>query len=74
MENKTVNKKISLNDWQNVLYKMNFYNKDSGFVDYDLFGNLTFFDSDPYIDNIHAFPINKQQVLEYMGTRRTRKR
>lgn len=60
-------KKITLMDWQNILYKMNFYNKDSGFVDYDLFGNLTFFDSDPYIDTIHAFPINKQQVLEYIN-------
>ena len=59
-------KKITLLDWQNILYKMNFYNKDSGFIDYDLFGNLTFFDNDPYINTIHACPITKEEVLKHI--------
>ena len=60
------NHKITLLDWQNILYKMNFYNKDSGFIDYDLFGNLTFFDNDPYINTIHACPITKEEVLKHI--------
>ena len=57
---------ITLSDWQNILYKMNYYKLNNGFVDYDLFGNLTFFSSNPFIDNISACPITKEEVLEYI--------
>ncbi len=60
------NKKISLQDWKNVLYKMNFYNIKEGFVDYDLLGNFTFFVSDPCINNIHACKVIKEEVLQYI--------
>jgi hypothetical protein len=59
---------ITLKDWQNILYKMNYYKLENGFIDYDLFGNLTFFVDDPKINFIHACPITKKEVLQNINT------
>jgi hypothetical protein len=59
-------KKVTLKDWQKVLFKMNFYKRPSGFVDYNLFGELTFFDANPKIDGISAFYVTREDVLTYI--------
>jgi hypothetical protein len=40
-------KKLTLSGVKAVLYKMDFYNRNSGYIAYDSFGDLTFFDSEP---------------------------
>jgi hypothetical protein len=60
-------KKISLYDWQNILYKMNFYRLQSGFVDYDLFGQITLFVSNPQINGVDAMPVTKEEVLSFIN-------
>ena len=56
---------ITKKEWQDVLYVMNLNNRTSGFVDV-VDGVLTFFDADPFIDNVHAVPIEKDLVLKYI--------
>lgn len=37
----------TITDLQNILYKMDYYQRESGFIADDILGNLTFFDSEP---------------------------
>lgn len=46
---------------------MDFYKRQSGFVDYNLFGELTFFDNNPKIDGISAFYVTREEVLTYIN-------
>lgn len=59
-------KKVTPKDWLKVLLKMDFYKRPSGFVDYDFFGELTFFDINPKIDGINAFYVTREDVLTYL--------
>ena len=60
-------KKVTSKDWQKVLFKMDFYKRPSGFVDYNLFGELTFFDNNPKIDGISDFYVTREEVLTYIN-------
>ena len=55
---------ISKKDWEYVLEKMNKYNRQFGFVDFDSNGKIEFYDSDPFIGGIHAMPVDKKRVEE----------
>jgi hypothetical protein len=60
-------KKVMPNDWQRVLDKMDFYKRQNGFVDYNLLGELTFFDNNPKIDGVSAFYVTREEVLTYIN-------
>lgn len=57
--------KVTKSDWERILQTMTFYKRKSGFVDF-LGNKLTYFDSDPRIDNVHACPVTQEQVVEYI--------
>jgi hypothetical protein len=57
-------KTISKKDWEYVLEKMNKYNREFGFVDFDSNGKIEFYDSDPFIGGLHAMPVDKKSIAE----------
>jgi hypothetical protein len=50
-------------DLQNILYKMDYYQRESGFIAEDILGNLTFFDSEPSFGG--AF-ITRGDILDFI--------
>ena len=48
-------------EWNGVLRDMLFYKRKEGYVD-ELNGRLTFFDSDPCINGVHAFYVTLDDV------------
>lgn len=60
-------KKVTTKDWQRMLDKMDFYKRQNGFVDYNLLGELTFFDNNPKIDGVSAFYVTREEVLTYIN-------
>ena len=58
-------KKVTLDELRNVLYKMDFYNRESGYISSDIFGKLAFFDSEPSFGG--AF-ITREDILHYINT------
>lgn len=57
-------RKITKKDWQRVLHDMQFYNRKEGYVDM-CDNKLTFFDSDPCINGIHACHVTLEEVINY---------
>lgn len=55
---------ISKKDWEYVLEKMNKYNRQFGFVDFDSNGKIEFYDSDPVFAGVHAMPVDKKRIEE----------
>ena len=55
---------IDKKDWEYVLEKMNKYNRQFGFVDFDSNGKIEFYDSDPFIGGVHAMPVDKKSIAE----------
>lgn len=61
---------ITKKDWESVKAIMEQYNRDSGFVDVVTKGGnpkLTFFDSDPKINNVSALYVTKEDVDSYVS-------
>lgn len=58
--------KITLNDWLKVLDTMLRYKRYEGYVDWVDGNGLTFFDSDPCINGVHACYVTIDDVREYM--------
>jgi hypothetical protein len=54
---------VTLEELQNVLYKMNFYKREWGFIANDLSGKLTFFDSEPSFGGAY---VTKEDILNYI--------
>jgi hypothetical protein len=57
-------KTISLQDLQNVLYKMDFYKRKNGYIAHDLSGRLCFFDSEPSFGGAY---VTRQDILNYIN-------
>ena len=57
---------ITRSDWQRIFDTMHMYRRREGFVD-DIDGTLTFFDSDPCRNGIHACHVTIDEVIEYMN-------
>ena len=55
--------KVSLQDWKNILYKMDYYKHDSGYVSKDEWGDLTYFVSEPSFGGVF---ITREKVLYYI--------
>jgi hypothetical protein len=55
---------IDKKDWEYVLEKMNKYNRQFGFVDFDSNGKIEFYDSDPVFGGVHAMPVVKKRIEE----------
>jgi hypothetical protein len=64
METTTENKKITVQDLQSVLYKMDFYKRTAGYIAHDLNGTLTFFDSEPSFGGAY---VTRENILEYIA-------
>lgn len=58
--------KITLTDWLKVLDAMLRYKRYEGYVDWGDDKGLTFFDSDPCINGVHACYVTIDDVREYM--------
>jgi hypothetical protein len=59
---------IDKKDWEYVLEKMNKYNRQFGFVDFDSNGNIEFYDSDPFIGGVHAMPVDIKSIKEIIDS------
>ena len=59
---------IEKKDWEKVLGKMNKYNRQFGYVDFDSNGNIEFYDSDPFINGVHAMYVDKKSVEEIINS------
>lgn len=59
----TQSKKLTLKGVQAVLYKMDFYNRTSGYIAHDSFGDLTFFDSEPSFGGSY---VTRDMILYYI--------
>lgn len=57
-------KKVTLQDLQNILYKMDKYNRTCGFMAHDLSGTLTFFDIEPSFGGVF---ITRDNILQYIN-------
>jgi hypothetical protein len=57
---KVTERKVTLDEWQDILKKMNFFGRRSGFVSFDLWGKFTFFDSEP---SFGGAPVTRTDVL-----------
>lgn len=57
-------KKVTLEELQAVLYKMDFYKRNCGFIANDSSGNLCFFDSEPSFGG--AF-VTREDILTYIN-------
>jgi hypothetical protein len=55
---------VDKKDWENILNIMNKNNRQFGFVDYNSNGKIEFYDSDPFIDGVHAMPVDKKRIEE----------
>ena len=47
---------------------MNKYNRQFGYVDFDSNGNIEFYDSDPFINGVHAMYVDKKSVEEIINS------
>lgn len=56
--------KVSLQDLQNVLYKMDSYKRTWGFIAHDLSGTLTFFDVEPSFGGAY---VTREDILQYIN-------
>lgn len=56
--------KITLEELQGVLYKMDFYKREQGFIAKDLSGKLNFFDSEPSFGG--AF-ITREDIIKFIN-------
>lgn len=56
--------KIAVEEWQHILYKMNYYGFDSGWVAHDLSGELAYFVNEPSFGGVY---ITKEDVLNYIS-------
>jgi hypothetical protein len=61
---KTEEKKVTLKELQNILYKMDFYKRTWGFIAHDLSGDLTFFDVEPSFGGAY---ITREDILTYIN-------
>jgi hypothetical protein len=70
MENLTnkEEKKITLQELKDILNVMNFYNRNRGFMGYDLVGTLRFFDGEPSDGGIY---ITKEDIKEFINDYKT---
>lgn len=63
-----MHKQMTKGQWQNVLRTMEFYKRNSGYVDL-VNTKLTFFDSDPCLNDVSGMYVTIEQVkkiiLEY---------
>lgn len=59
---------IDKKDWERVLQIMNKYNRINGYVDYDSNGKMEFYDSDPFIDGVHAMSVDKKSIEEIINS------
>jgi hypothetical protein len=60
-------RKIEKSEWIDILSIMNRYNRDSGYINDDLHGRLTFFDSDCVINDCHSMFVTKEEVISFLG-------
>jgi hypothetical protein len=51
-----------------VLEKMNKHNRQFGFVDFDSNGKIEFYDSDPFIDGVHAMGVDLDIVKNIINS------
>jgi len=59
---------IDKKDWERVLRIMNDYSRENGFVDYDSDGKMLFFDSDPFINGVHALFVDRKTIQEIIDS------
>jgi hypothetical protein len=59
---------IEKKDWERVLQIMNQYNRINGYVDYDPNGKMQFYDSDPFIDGVHAMAVDVKSIQEIIDS------
>jgi hypothetical protein len=64
MKTQTEEKKVTLKELQNVLFKMDFYNRTWGFIANDINGDLTFFDSEPSFGGAY---VSREDILNYIN-------
>lgn len=62
---KKVKKVLTSKDWNRVLWTMLKYKREEGYVDL-VNDKLTFFDSDPCLNGIHACYVTIDDVIDYM--------
>jgi hypothetical protein len=68
MTDKELSPPIEKKDWEYVLEKMNKYNRQFGFVDFDSNGKIEFYDSDPFIDGVHAMGVDLDIVKNIINS------
>jgi hypothetical protein len=64
MTTQTEEKKVTLKELQNVLFKMDFYNRTWGFIANDFNGDLAFFDSEPSFGGAY---VSREDILNYIN-------
>ena len=52
-----------LSELKNILYKMDYYKRESGYIAEDILDNLTFFDSEPSFGG--AF-VTREDILDFI--------
>jgi hypothetical protein len=60
----TENRIITLAELKNIYYKMDYYNRDSGYMAIDLSNELNFYDSEPSFGGVF---ITKENILNYIS-------
>lgn len=61
--NSNEEKKVTLRDLQSVLERMQFYNRNFGFIAYDLSGKIAFFDSEPSFGGVY---VTREDIIRYI--------
>ena len=59
---------IEKSDWERILKTMNRYARVGGFVDYDSNGKIQFYDSDPFINGVHAMSVDLKVVTDIIDS------
>jgi hypothetical protein len=63
METTEETNKVTLQDFKDILNKMDFYKRPDGFIAHDLSGKLTFFDSEPSFGGAY---VTRNDILKYI--------
>lgn len=66
--NKFLFNPIEKKEWENVLNIMKKNNRKIGYVDFDSNGKMQFYDSDPFIDGVHAMPVDVKSIQEIIDS------
>ena len=59
---------IEKKEWERILQVMNRYNRLEGFVDFDSNGKMQFYDSDPFINQAHAMPVDLKNIQKIIDS------